>query len=163
MFPINFKNFNCPSCGNSIVATAGQITLDCPICKQNITIPEESRVPGVSNADAVRVVWGRVVQLAQEGERREAIELYMEAPRVNRLTASGIVDSLAKTDPQEMNDPDIAAQIYSRNPVARAKIVGGMLLDNWKLLAIGCGPIAFIIILGIICAGISYFLISIWK
>ncbi len=162
MIPSTSRTFPCPSCKNILMATPGQSAMTCPYCKNQVTIPEAARVAGTSQADAVHAVWGRVVQLAQNGEKDEAIKLYMEASGVNRLTASGIIDSVAKASPQEMSDPASAAGIYQQNSAARMKIMGGSLLGSWKPIALGCALMAFVTILGIIFAAVSYYLRSIF-
>lgn len=162
MLSKNTSMFKCPSCQNILLASPGVTSMDCPYCKNTIEIPVKVRKPASlgGNPDAVRAVWGEVVQLAQSGSREEAIKKYMAASGLNRMAASSIIDSVAKASPQEMSNPETAQNIYSTG--ARAKLMGGVMLSAWKPIVITCGFFFFAAIFSIVLAAVLYYLRSIF-
>jgi LSD1 subclass zinc finger protein len=162
MLPEKASMFKCSSCQNTLLASPGVTSMTCPYCKNTVEVPVEMRKPASigGNPDAVRAVWGEVVQLAQSGNREEAIKKYMAASGLNRMAASSIVDSAAKASPQEMSNPETAQDIYSTG--ARAKLMGGVMLSAWKPIMYGCGVLFFAAILATIFGAISYYLSSIF-
>src|SRR3990172_10161544 len=91
--PSSMRLLKCPACGGPLDPPAGESTMKCTYCGNSVVIPESLRLPkqGTSNPQAnifsgidmnamvgYGTQWAEVVQLAQGGNKVDAIKKYMK-------------------------------------------------------------------------------------
>jgi hypothetical protein len=108
--PETMRLLKCPACGGPLDPPAGESTMKCPYCTNQVIVPESLRIakastssPQVSIFSGIDMSsmmgygaqWAEVVQLAQSGQKAEAIKKYMSLTGHSESSASYMVDSLA--------------------------------------------------------------------
>ncbi|HND48624.1 MAG TPA: hypothetical protein PLT08_06205 [Anaerolineales bacterium] len=116
MSEFTMKLIKCPSCGGPIDPPSGESTAKCPYCGSAVVIPESLRKPAVSNQNQSSLTssanvfgvdlnsmmgygaqWSQVVQLAQAGQKEEAVKKYMSFSSISEMDARRTVEGLANT------------------------------------------------------------------
>src|SRR5690349_13019827 len=107
--PETMRLLKCPACGGPLDPPAGESTMKCPYCTNVVVIPESLRLSKQQAGSQQSVFagidlnamvgygaqWGEVTQLAQSGQKEEAIRKYMQLTGNSEATARYMVDTLA--------------------------------------------------------------------
>jgi len=133
----------CPSCGGPVDPPAGVSYMTCTYCGNAIEVPEGLRKPAQGQSagslfagiDTNALLgygakWARVVELAQSGNKAEAMKSYSELTGQRPTEAQYVVDALAgsqsfefvpgNADPWQQVYPAIAQAYASSANVARS-------------------------------------------
>ena len=180
--PSSMRLLKCPACGGPLDPPAGESTMKCTYCGNAVVIPESLRLPkqGTSNPQAnifsgidmnamvgYGTQWAEVVQLAQGGNRVEAIKKYMKLTGNDESSATNTVNNLAGTQSYEFipGNAQSVQQIYA--PIM-AQTAETMKNATRMSLWIGCGITAFVMFIILITMlpiliGVFASLMSIFK
>lgn len=107
--PETMRLLKCPACGGPLDPPAGESTMKCPYCTNQVIVPESLRISKQQAGNHVSVFsgidmssmmgygaqWAEVVQLAQGGQKDEAVKKYMKLTGNGESSARYMVDSLA--------------------------------------------------------------------
>lgn len=134
---MNLKLIKCPSCGGPIDPPAGESTARCPYCGSSVIIPESLRKPAASSGQTSSVnlfgnmdmnsmmgysaQWSQVVQLAQAGQKEEAVRKYMSFSSVSEADARRTVEGLASSQVYDLSayTANVAPMIASYTDTAK--------------------------------------------
>src|SRR5258706_9080925 len=90
--PDTMRLWKCPACAGPFGPPAGESTMKCPYCTNSVIIPESLRLQKQSSSSPQASIfsgidmnamvgygthWAEVVQLAQSGNKADAIKKYM--------------------------------------------------------------------------------------
>lgn len=119
----------CPACGGPLEPPSGESSMQCTYCGNAVVIPENLRTapPGASaNSQSIfsgidmnamvgyGAQWSEVVQLAQNGNKVEAINKYKALTGSDETAAKYMVDSLGGYQAYEFTGSSNAIrQVYS--------------------------------------------------
>ncbi len=108
--PETMRLLKCPACGGPLDPPAGESTMKCPYCTNSVIIPESLRLQKQSSSSPQASIfsgidmnamvgygthWAEVVQLAQSGNKADAIKKYMALTGNNESSANYMVNTLA--------------------------------------------------------------------
>lgn len=148
----------CPACGGPLDPPAGESTMKCTYCGNAVVIPESLRSPkqGTGNPQAgifsgidmnamvgYGTQWAEVVQLAQGGNKNEAIKKYMALTGNDESSATDTVNNLAGTQSYEFmsGNAQSVQQMYAPIMAQTAETIKNTTrMSMW----IGCGVTAFV-------------------
>lgn len=154
----------CPACGGPLDPPAGESTMKCTYCSSSVMIPESLRVQKESMSSQPMSIfsgidmnamvgygthWGEVVQLAQRGNKPEAIKKYIALTGGDEATATQMVNSLAGYQSYDLTSGSRKSveQIYAPVMVETAKTVRNVTrMSMWM----GCGITAFVMVIVLI-------------
>ncbi len=155
--PETMRLLKCPACDGPLEPPAGESTMKCTYCGNAVIIPESLRISkseGSSQASIFSGIdmnakvgyganWAEVAQLAQSGNKPEAVKKYMALTGNSESSASYMVDNLAGYQSYEFM-PGAAKpvqQIYAPYMNTVAETV--KTTTRWSLW-LGCGITAFV-------------------
>jgi len=113
---LTMRLLKCPACSGPLDPPAGQSTMKCTYCGNAVVIPESLRLPKqgtdglqvsvFSGIDMNAMVgygtqWAEGVQLAQGGNKAQAIKKYMALTGNDESSAANTVNNLAGTQSYE--------------------------------------------------------------
>jgi predicted RNA-binding Zn-ribbon protein involved in translation (DUF1610 family) len=115
--PETMRLLKCPACGGPLDPPAGESTMKCPYCTNQVIVPESLRISKKEAGSHVSVFsgidmgsmmgygaqWSEVVQLAQTGQKDEAVKKYMKLTGNTESSARYMVDTLAGYQSYEFN------------------------------------------------------------
>jgi len=151
----------CPACGGPLDPPAGESTMRCTYCSNQVVIPESLRVPKESAAgqqpsifsgiDMNAIVgygahWGEIVQLSQQGNKAEAIKKYMALTGGDQAAAAQMVNTLAGYQSYEFMGGGMQSvqQMYAPVMAETANTVRNVTrMSMW----LGCGITAFVLLI----------------
>lgn len=161
MSDYTMKLLKCPACGGPVDPPSGQSSMKCPYCANAIVIPESLRTKEKSSESASVFngieyssmvgygrQWGDVVNLAQSGNKLEAIKKYMALTGQSESDARYTVDALGSSQSYEYN-PGMNGvhQIYP-NMMSDAMNMSKSYM-KWSMW-LGCGITAFVMVIIVI-------------
>ena len=127
--PETMRLLKCPACGGPLDPPAGESTMKCPYCTNQVIVPESLRISKNEAGNHVSVFsgidmssmmgygtqWAEVVQLAQGGQKDEAIKKYMKLTGNSESSARYMVDTLAGYQSYEFTPGNYGSvqQIYA--------------------------------------------------
>jgi hypothetical protein len=151
----------CPACGGPLEPPAGESTMKCTYCGNSVIIPESLRLPK-ENAGSQPVSifsgidmnammgygahWGEVVQMAQGGNKSEAVKKYMALTGGDEASAVHMVNGLSRYQSYEYTPGNVQSvqQIYAPVMAQTAEsIKTATKLSLWM----GCGITAFVMLI----------------
>jgi hypothetical protein len=109
MTSYTMRLLKCPACGGPLEPLAGESSMQCTYCGNAVVIPDNLRTPApgapvhsqsvFSGIDMNAMVgygaqWSEVVQLAQSGNKAEAIRKYKSLTGSDETTAKYMIDTL---------------------------------------------------------------------
>ena len=172
----------CPACGGPLDPPAGESTMKCTYCGNAVVIPESLRSPKQStNSPQANIFsgidmnamvgygtqWGEVVQLAQSGNKAEAIKKYMALTGNDESSATNSVNNLAGTQSYDFMSGNTQSvhQIYAPIMAQTAETIK---TTTRMSLWIGCGITAFVMFIILITmlpilVGVFASLMSVFK
>ena len=151
----------CPACGGPLDPPTGESSMKCHYCGTSVIVPEslrqakqaestssqESIFSGVNMNAMVGYgkQWGEVVQLAQAGNREEAVKKYMALTGNNESSARYTVESLARSQSYDFTgNIQSVQQMYAPMMAQANETVRSVTrMSMW----IGCGITAFVMII----------------
>lgn len=178
MSTLSMRLLKCPSCGGPIDPPRGESAIKCPYCGSAISIPENLRKPDpqqqqpqgslLSGMDMGKMMgygaqWSEVVQLAQRGQKEEALKKYMSFSSVSEADARRTVDALANSQVYEFT-PGMGYTSASIAPIMASYADTAKSVTKWSIW-LSCGITAFvmfIILITVIPTMIGVFA-SIWA
>ena len=146
----------CPACGGPLEPPRGEATMKCTYCGNAVVIPESLRsapetvaspqVSIFSGIDLNSMVgygaqWSEVVQMAQRGNKEEAVKKYMALTGNSESSARYMVDNLSGTQVYDTMTGQAVQQIYAPYMNMAAETV--KTTTRWSLW-LGCGITAFV-------------------
>lgn len=158
---LSMRLLKCPACGGPLDPPAGESTMKCTYCTNLVVIPESLRTPreaaGAQPASVFSGIdmnamigygthWGEIVQLAQFGNKSEAVKKYMALTGGDEATASRMVNSLSGYQSYEFvsGGAQSVQQIYAPVMAETAKTVRNVTrMSMW----LGCGITAFVMLI----------------
>jgi hypothetical protein len=160
MSSVSMRLLKCPACGGPLDPPAGESSMKCTYCGNSIVIPESLRTKNEFSQPAQSVFgtidtnalvgygtqWGEVVNLAQSGNKSEAIKKYMALTGQNETDAKYTVDALSGSQSFEFTSNSMGSvqQVY---PTMMADAMGmARTYTKWSLW-LGCGITAFVMII----------------
>ena len=149
----------CPACGGPLEPPTGASTMKCNYCGNEVIIPESLRISNqAENSPQVSIFsgidmnamvgyganWAEVVQLAQEGNKSEAVKKYVALTGNTESSASAMVDNLAGYQSYEFlpGASQAVQQIYAPYMNTVAETV--KTTTRWSLW-LGCGITVFVL------------------
>ena len=155
----SMRLLKCPACGGPLDPPTGESAMKCPYCSNLVMIPESMRVQKQSantpetnifsgiNMNAMvgfGTQWGEVVQLAQNGNKAEAIKKYMALTGNTEESATYTVNHLAKS--QFVSDTSVQQMYTPMMAQANETVKNVTRMSMW----IGCGVTAFVMFIIVI-------------
>lgn len=159
---MNMKLIKCPSCGGPIDPPGGESAVRCPYCGSSVIIPESLRKPAASSSQQTPSLftgmdmgsmmgygaqWSQVVQLAQSGQKEEAVKKYMSFSNVSEADARHTVESLAGSQVY-----DVGAYAASVAPMIASYTETAKKATAWSL-GISCLITGFIMVVILLIVG----------
>ena len=153
--PESMQLLKCPACGGPLAPPTGESTMSCPYCKSSVVVPESLRMQKktasapqtdiFSGIDTNAMVgfgtqWGEVVQLAQNGNKAEAVKKYMALTGNNESSATYTVDHLARSQFVQSNTQSVQQMYAPMMAQANETVKSVTRMSMW----IGCGITAFV-------------------
>ena len=153
------KLLKCPACGGPVDPPSGASSMKCPYCSNAIVIPESLRTKEKTNESAsvfsgieyssmvgYGKQWGEVVNLAQSGNKEEAIKKYVALTGQSESDAKYTVEALGSSQSYEFNQGGMSGvhQVYPdmmKDAMSMSKTY-----MKWSLW-LGCGITAFVMII----------------
>jgi predicted RNA-binding Zn-ribbon protein involved in translation (DUF1610 family) len=160
MSDLSIKLLKCPSCGGPIDPPGGESSVKCPYCGSAISIPENLRKPDpnqqqpqgslFSGVDMGQLMgygaqWSEVVQLAQRGQKEEALKKYMSFSSVSESDARRTVDALGNSQVYKFN-PGTGYTSASIEPIMASYADTAKSVTKWSMW-LSCGITAFVMII----------------
>lgn len=157
MSTLSMRLLKCPSCGGPIDPPSGKSTTNCPYCGSVISIPENLRKPDpnqqqpqgslFSGVDMSQFMgygaqWSEVVQLAQKGQKEEALKKYMSFSSVSKSDARRTVDALGNSQVYQFN-PGMGYTSASIEPIMASYADTAKSVTKWSIW-LSCGITAFV-------------------
>ena len=152
----SMRLLKCPACGGPLEPPTGESTMKCLYCGSSVVIPESLRLPAksastpqpgiFSGIDMSSMIgygtqWAEIVQLAQGGNKEDAVRKYMKLTGNDESSARYMVNSLGGYQSYEFDTTNHVHQIYA--PVmaqATESIKSATKFSLW----LGCGITAFV-------------------
>lgn len=115
----------CPACGGPLDPPAGESSMKCHYCGNAVIIPENLRTPAPGAATSVQSIfsgidmgammgygaqWSEIVQLAQRGNKDDAVKRYMALTGQSESDAVRMVNALAGYQSYEITPGTYSAQ-----------------------------------------------------
>jgi DNA-directed RNA polymerase subunit RPC12/RpoP len=151
------KLLKCPACGGPVDPPSGQSSMKCPYCSNAIVIPESLRTKEKSNESqsvfsgieyssmvGYGKQWGEVVNLAQSGNKEEAIKKYVALTGQSESDARYTVDALSSSQSYSYNQSGGVYQVYP--DMMKDAMNMSKSYMKWSLW-LGCGITAFVMII----------------
>lgn len=151
------KLLKCPACGGPVDPPSGQSSMKCPYCSNAIVIPESLRTKekpnesqsvfsGIEYSSMVGYgkQWGEVVNLAQSGNKEEAIKKYVALTGQSESDARYTVDALSSSQSYSYNQSGGVYQVYP--DMMKDAMNMSKSYMKWSLW-LGCGITAFVMII----------------
>ncbi len=160
MSDLSIKLLKCPSCGGPIDPPGGESSVKCPYCGSAISIPENLRKPDpqqlqpqgslLGGMDVGQLMgygaqWAEVVQLAQKGQKEEALKKYMSFSTVGESDARHTVDALENSQVYKFN-PGTGYTSASIEPIMASYADTAKSVTKWSMW-LSCGITAFVMII----------------
>ncbi|MBI3161893.1 MAG: hypothetical protein HYZ23_05260 [Chloroflexi bacterium] len=151
----------CPACGGPLDPPAGESSMKCTYCGSGVVIPESLRAPkqGANNQHVdifsginmnamvgYGAQWAEVVQLAQSGNKAEAVKKYMALTGNDEASATNTVNNLAGSQSYEFAPGNVQSvqQLYAPIMAQTAETIKTTTrMSMW----IGCGIAAFVMLI----------------
>ncbi|MBL8089618.1 MAG: hypothetical protein JNJ43_04790 [Anaerolineales bacterium] len=157
MSDYTMKLLKCPACGGPVDPPSGQSSMKCPYCSNAIVIPESLRTKEKSNESqsvfsgieyssmvGYGKQWGEVVNLAQSGNKDEAIKKYVALTGQSESDARYTVDALSSSQSYSYNQSGSVYQVYP--DMMKDAMNMSKSYMKWSLW-LGCGITAFVMII----------------
>lgn len=161
MSTFTMKLLKCPACGGPIDPPSGESAVKCPYCGNAVVIPESLRKPDqkqeqgslfngvdISAMNGYGAQWAQVVQLAQSGEKDEALKKYLSFSNINEADARHTVDALASSQVYEFT-PGTGYTSAHIAPIMASYADTAKTVTKWSMW-FTCGITAFILIITLI-------------
>ena len=160
MSTFTMKLLKCPACGGPIDPPSGESAVKCPYCGNAVVIPESLRKPDpdqkqeqgslfsgvdISAMNGYGAQWAQVVQLAQSGEKDEALKKYLSFSGVSESDARHTVDALASSQVYEFT-PGSGYTSASIAPIMASYADTAKTVTKWSMW-LSCGITAFVMII----------------
>lgn len=158
----------CPACGGPVDPPAGESSIKCPYCGNAIVVPESLRMPAPGAATGTQSIfsgidmgamigygahWSEIVQLAQAGNKEEAVKKYMSLTGQGESEARSMVNSLAGYQSYEFTpgSPYSVQQVYAP-AVGQAYATANTITKSVTRMTLWmtCGIMAFVFFIIII-------------
>lgn len=161
MTTYSMKLLKCPACGGPVDPPSGQSTMKCPYCSNAIMIPEslqkkekvsqsQNIFSGVDYGSLVGygTQWAEVVQLAQGGQKDEALKKYLSFSNISESDARRTIEGLSNTQTYAFTGTgyDIAPMMTTYAETAKT-------VTKWSLW-FTCGITAFIMLITLVIVGV---------
>lgn len=160
MTTYSMKLLKCPACGGPVDPPSGQSSMKCPYCGNAIVIPESLRKNESSEeksssnlfGDYSSLVgygtqWAEVVQLAQGGQKEEALKKYLSFSNISESDARRTIEGLANTQTYAFTGTGYDIAPMMTNYAETAKTV-----TKWSMW-FTCGITAFIMLITLLIIG----------
>lgn len=163
MSTYTMKLLKCPACGGPIDPSSGESSIKCPYCGNAVIIPESLRKRDsnqqqsqgglFSSMDVSAMTgyggqWSEVVQLAQRGQKDEAIKKYMSFANVSESDARYTVEALAGAQTYEFT-PGTGYSSVQIAPIMASYADTAKTVTKWSMW-LGCGITAFVMFIIVI-------------
>ncbi len=161
MSTLSMKLLKCPACGGPIDPPGGESAIKCPYCGNAVVIPESLRKPDqkqeqgsiFSGMDSSAMSgygaqWAEVVQLAQKGQKEEALKKYLGFSTISESDAKHTVDALASSQVYEFT-PGSGYTSANIAPIMASYADTAKSVTKWSMW-LSCGITAFVMIIIII-------------
>ena len=160
MSDLSIRLLKCPSCGGPIDPPVGETFVKCPYCGSSVSIPEKLRKPDpqqqqpqgslLNGMDMGQMMgygaqWSEVVQLAQKGQKEEALKKYMSFSSVSETDARRTVDALGNSQVYEFT-PGMGYTSASIAPIMASYADTAKSVTKWSMW-LSCGITAFVMII----------------
>lgn len=157
MSSFTMRLLKCPACGGPVDPPSGQSSMKCPYCGNAVMIPESLRKNESNKQESSPSIfgdlgsmvgygaqWSEVVQLAQGGQKEEALKKYLSFSNISEADARRTIEGLANTQTYAFTGTgyDIAPMMTTYAETAKT-------VTKWSLW-FTCGITAFIMILTLI-------------
>lgn len=161
MTTYSMKLLKCPACGGPVDPPSGQSSMKCPYCGNAIVIPESLRknesskeksssnlFGDYSSLMGYGAQWAEVVQLAQGGQKEEALKKYLSFSNISESDARRTIEGLANTQTYAFTGTgyDIAPMMTTYAETAKT-------VTKWSLW-FTCGITAFIMLITLLIIGV---------
>lgn len=160
MSAYTMRLLKCPTCGGPLDPPAGESSMRCTYCGNALAIPEDLRVKKESSQPTQSIFgsidtnamvgygaqWGEVVNLAQSGNKSEAVKKYMALTGQKESDARYTVDALGASQSYEFN-PGSMNSVHQIYPNMMSDAMGmTKSYMKWSMW-LGCGITAFVMII----------------
>jgi predicted RNA-binding Zn-ribbon protein involved in translation (DUF1610 family) len=161
MTTYSMKLLKCPACGGPVDPPSGQSSMKCPYCGNAIVIPESLRKQESGKKESSSNIfgdlgsmvgygtqWAEVVQLAQSGQKEEALKKYLSFSSVGEADARRTIEGLANTQTYAFTGTgyDIAPMMTTYAETAKT-------VTKWSMW-FTCGITAFIMLITLLIIGV---------
>jgi DNA-directed RNA polymerase subunit RPC12/RpoP len=157
----------CPACGGPLDSPAGESSMKCPYCGNQVVIPEDMRKPAPGAATASQSIfsgidmgamigygaqWSEIVQMAQSGKKDEAVKRYVALTGQSESDALRMVDGLGGYQSYEFIPGTYSVQqIYAPAVTEAYKTAGTVTKSVTRMtMWLTCGIFAFVFFIIII-------------